>query len=147
MEQDLDRREAAEILDHADAVGRRIRGRARWTALTVTGLGALMVCAVLVVGLAPVGPAPRAVAYATAVLTLIAMNWYAYSRPVALRRHLTVHYVLTGAGVLLLTVTVSMGLTVFTGSVVWWSVGAALNGLPFLAAVLVNLVGVRRATR
>ena len=147
MDQRMDRREAMEILGRAEVVGRRLRGGARWTALTVTGLGALMVCLVLVVGLAPGGAVVGAVAYALAVLTLPAMNWYAYSRPVALRHHLAVHYVLTGVGVVLLTVTVSVGLTVFADSVLWWSVGAALNGLPFLAAVLVNLVGVRRGTR
>jgi len=147
MDRTADGREASELLEHAEAVGRRLRGGARWTALTVTGLGALMVCMVLAVGLAPGGAVVRTAAYAVAVLTLPAMNWYAYSRPVALRHHLAVHYVLTGVGVVLLTVTVTVGLTVFAGSVPWWSVGAALNGLPFLAAVLVNRVGVRRGTR
>lgn len=121
-----------------------MRQRARWVAGGVAALGILTIAMVLVIGLnndnTILSPAFLAVLGA-----LFCMNWYAYSRPVLLRRHLTAHFALTGAGVALFTLTVTLGITIFPESLLWWIGGALLSGLPFFLAVALNLVGTRRA--
>lgn len=141
----MDQREANEALTRADSLGQQMRHRARWMAGSITAMGLLTIGMVLLIGLYGDNTTLRNLAYLTVLAALIGMNWYAHSRPVLLRRHLAVHYALTGVGVALFTCTVTVGLTVFPESLLWWIGGALLSGLPFFLSLSLNLVSSRQA--
>lgn len=141
----MDRQEASQALAHADSLGRRMRQRARWMAGGIAALGVSTIAMVLVIGLYDDVTAIRIPAFLAVLAALLGMNLYVSSRPVVLRRHLTAHFALTGLGVAFFTVTITVGAAVFPESLLWWIGGALLSGLPFFLAVLLNLVGARRA--
>ncbi|MBB6172409.1 hypothetical protein HNR23_002469 [Nocardiopsis mwathae] len=141
----MDQRQAIEALTRADELRREMARRADQVALVCGVLGVVTIAMVLTIGLASGETALWTPAYLVAIFALISMNWYAYSRPVALRHHLTVHYILTGAGVAFFALTVTTGPALFPDSTLWWTAGAALCGVPFFLAAVFNMVGVRKA--
>ncbi|EHN72309.1 hypothetical protein SMCF_8252 [Streptomyces coelicoflavus ZG0656] len=126
----MDKKEAQEALDSAEALASRMRRGARLYTPLLLVLGLLMIVMTAVYGLVVQPSAPYAVPVVL-LLPFFALVIHTATRPVLPRRHRTLYAIITGTGAAVYSLTITLGSAVFSGEPLWWLPGAVLCGVPF----------------
>ncbi|MEU9003194.1 hypothetical protein ACFWBI_20375 [Streptomyces sp. NPDC059982] len=126
----MDKKEAQEALDSANALGSRIRRGARWHTPLVFLLGLVMVVMTAIYGLL-IQPAVQYAIPVVLLLPFFALVVYTATRPVMPRHYRTLYAVITAIGAGIYSLTVALGAALFRGEPLWWIPGAILCGMPF----------------
>jgi hypothetical protein len=140
----MDRNEALDALERAEAVGARVRGQGGSYLVYAAGYAALSFGLVLALGLLP-SPAVTITATAVFVVGAAALVGYQIRRPVTPRGFGWLHGSAMAAWGVLYAVTLAAGYAWFPGEPAWWIPAAVVCALPLLVAGFVVRGRARRA--